>query len=83
MVLDKETTILQDRLESYNKENILKLSFETGDIIPLLDVEEILEIGHNEDEIGEEMFQDFSNLMSKNDGINMYSKVEKFFEKYI
>lgn len=51
MDIDKESTILQEKLQTYNQKNIIRLSLETQDIIPLLKVEEILEIGHNEDEI--------------------------------
>lgn len=62
---DDETLKTQEKLEKLNKINIIKVFLDIVDIYPFLEIEEIMGIDNEKSNL---MYNDFSKLVSKEDG---------------
>lgn len=81
ILIEKETSKIQKELEKISKTNIIQLSLDTADIVPLLEVEYVMEL--EEDKKVDLMYEEFSEIVNKEDVENIYDKIENFIEKYI
>ena len=77
---DDETLKTQEKLQKLNKTNIIKVFLDIGDIVPLLEIEEIMGIDNEKSNL---MYNNFSKLVSKKDGNVLYNEIKEFLEKYI
>ncbi len=78
--LEYETSKTQEKLEKLNKTNIIKVFLDIGDIVPLLEIEEIIGVDNEKSNL---MYKDFSKLVGKKDGNVLYNEIKEFLEKYI
>lgn len=78
--LEYETSKTQEKLEKLNKTNIIKVFLDIGDIVPLLEIEEIIGVDNEKSNL---MYNDFSKLVGKKDGNVLYNEIKEFLEKYI
>ena len=78
--LEYETSKTQEKLEKLNKTNIIKVFLDIGDIVPLLEIEEIIGADNEKSNL---MYKDFSKLVGKKDGNVLYNEIKEFLEKYI
>lgn len=76
ITLEKDANKLQNELETNTKNHIIKVYVETNDIVPLLEISDLLE---KEDAI----FQDLSNIINNCEYKNLDNEIEKIFNKYI
>ncbi len=78
--LEYETSKTQEKLEKLNKTNIIKVFPDIGDIVPLLEIEEIIGVDNEKSNL---IYNDFSKLVGKKDGNVLYNEIKEFLEKYI
>lgn len=78
--LEYETSKAQEKLENLNKTNIIKVFLDTGDIVPLLEIEEIIGVDNEKSNL---IYNDFSKLVGKKDGNVLYNEIKEFLDKYI
>lgn len=78
--LEYETSKTQEKLEKLNKTNIIRVFLNIGDIVPLLEIKEIIGVDNEKSNL---MYNDFSKLVGKKDGNVLYNEIKEFLEKYI
>ncbi|MGN1327908.1 MAG: hypothetical protein ACI4VQ_07545 [Clostridia bacterium] len=76
VVLEKETSNLQKKLEETYKENIINFSLEIKDIIPFKEIIEFLEAD-------DKIFGIFTDIIENYEYKNLDKEIEKIFNIYI
>ena len=77
--VEKDIQNTSQELEKNSKKHEIKIYLKSGNIIPLLEFAEIVEL--RDDDEGSKMYDEIEKLSNCDDGLK--SHVEKFLEKYV
>ena len=77
--VEKDIQNTSQELEKNSKKHEIKIYLKSGNIIPLLEFAEIVEL--RDDDEGSKMYDEIEKLSNCDDGLNVH--VEKFLEKYV
>ena len=77
--IEKDIQNISQELEKNSKKHEIKVYLKSGNIIPLLEFAEIVEL--RDDDEGSKMYDEIEKLSNCDDGLK--SHVEKFLEKYV